>query len=151
MSLNDFIARATSFFDKAESGALTPAKDLDAAKARVAELEAQTAKDKATIAERDGKVTELQAALEKAQGEVNAKGTEIAGLKAKIEEEKTRTDATLASLGVDAKKIPAASAEGKGGESKGGIIAQYSAITDPQQKMAFYRKNKAEIDANWGK
>ena len=128
---------------------LSPTKDLDSAKARVTELEAQVEKDKATIAALEGQVKDLQAKADKAGADATAATTEVTTLKAALEEEKTRVDQTLAAMGADPKSIPAAppgkpSASTSAGEK---LIAELNALQNSHERTLFYRKNKAAIDA----
>jgi hypothetical protein len=133
MSLNEFIARATSFFDKAE------AQTVD--QAAVAAVRKELDDAKSTIATRDASIETLKASLEKITNDATATAAELTKLKAEMEAEKTRTDTTLAAAGVDPKTIPAETPAATGGS----VIEKLSAIEDPRERAVFFQQHKAEI------
>ena len=137
MTLNDFIARAVSYFDKAES-----AEQKETAKlgTRITELEASLAKSNATVAERDQSIKDLQAQIEPQAVKIANLETELAAANAKVTE-------TLAGLGVDPKAIPAAGKEADAAPKADNILEKYQAITDPTERISFYRANRSAIDA----
>jgi Tfp pilus assembly protein FimV len=102
------------------------------------------------LALKDGEIKDLQAKLETAQGEVNAKGAEVKSLNSQLETEKKRTDETLAGMGIDPKAIPAPKGEPGKAAASGKILEEYGAITNSKERIAFYRKNQAAMDAAYG-
>lgn len=151
MTLNDFLAKASELFNR--PAAAEPNKEQEAAlvtaKADLATLTATHAETVKQLEAANTTIADLRAQLEKAQGEVNAQGTEIKNLQASIEAEKGRTDATLAAMGVPPQKIPAE----KPKDAKDNQAAEGEAKIAEMEKMqgtervVFYRKNKAAIDA----
>lgn len=136
MTLNEFIDRAVSYFDKAESAEQKESAKLSA---RIAELEDSLAKSNATIAERDQSIKDLQAQIEPQAVKIKSLETELAAEKAKVTE-------TLAGLGVDPKAIPAAGKKADAAPKAENILEKYQAITDPTERISFYRANRAAID-----
>lgn len=96
---------------------------------KVADLEGKLSAETA-------KVTEIQASLTKVEGEVQT-------LKETAKSAEQRGQEIAASFGVTAGKKPADAQTG-GGQT---MAEQLAAITDPNQRTEFYRKNKAAIRA----
>lgn len=137
MTLNEFISRAVSYFDKAES---TEQKESARLAGRVSELEASLVTANGLVAQRDETIKGLQAQLE-------PQAVKITSLEKALAEEKARVTETLAGLGVKPEGIPAADKDKAADPSKASILEQYKAITDPADRVAFYRANQAAIDA----
>jgi hypothetical protein len=64
----------------------------------------------------------------------------------KIEVLKAGVTSTLAKFAVKAEEIPVT---GSGSADSAKIAADYNAITDPKERVVFYRKNKAAIDQSF--
>lgn len=144
MTLNEFIARACSFFDKAEAN---PAADiLSKAQTDLAASTAENTTLKAQAAESAKRVTDLEANLA-------AKDSEIATLKAEVDKAKgektkaeTKADEVIAGQGIAADNLPEAG-KTAGATSAKTLGEQLLEIKDPAARTAFYRKHKAEISA----
>jgi predicted nucleic acid-binding Zn-ribbon protein len=139
MTLNEFISRAVSYFDKAES---TEQKETARLAGRVSELEASLATANGLVAQRYETIKGLQAQLE-------PQAVKITSLEKALADEKARVTETLAGLGVKPEGIPAADKDKAAEPSKASILEQYKAITDPAERVAFYRANQAAMDAAW--
>lgn len=139
MTLNEFISRAVSYFDKAES---TEQKESARLAGRVSELEASLVTANGLVAQRDETIKGLQAQLE-------PQAVKITSLEKALADEKARVTETLAGLGVKPEGIPAADKDKAADPSKASILEQYKAITDPAERVAFYRANQAAMDAAW--
>jgi predicted nucleic acid-binding Zn-ribbon protein len=139
MTLNEFISRAVSYFDKAES---TEQKETARLAGRVSELEASLVTANGLVAQRDETIKGLQAQLE-------PQAVKITSLEKALADEKARVTETLAGLGVKPEGIPAADKDKAAEPSKASILEQYKAITDPAERVAFYRANQAAMDAAW--
>ncbi len=147
MTLNEFIGRATGFFDKAEKN-LTSEETLAASKAEIEQL-------KLKVQENEAAASVAKASYEAVKAENAVFLKELADAKAlaktaseKVDIEIKRTDSTLSAMGVDPNTIPAqAPAKTDGVSANDKILAQYAAIKDPIQNVIFYRKNKEEIKA----
>lgn len=137
MTLNEFISRAVSYFDKAES---TEQKETARLAGRVSELEASLVTANGLVAKRDETIKGLQAQLE-------PQAVKITSLEKALAEEKARVTETLAWLGVKPEGIPAADKDKAETPAKANILEQYRAITDPAERVRFYRANTAAIDA----
>jgi septal ring factor EnvC (AmiA/AmiB activator) len=144
MTLNDFIARAVSFFEKAEA---KENRLNDEQSKALADLRSKNTEQSERLTSLSAEIEDLKSKLEKAQAEVNSKGAEVAKLSVDLDAEKKRTADALAGMGVDPKTIPAAPVASKTGD----ILAQYEAITNPSERSEFYRKHQAEYDAAWRK
>jgi Tfp pilus assembly protein FimV len=147
-TLTETLARLMGFVDKAEAS-MAAAKDVEATKARVVELENLVEAAKKTLDLRATQIADLTAQLEKANSDLAAKAKEVEAEKAATEAATKKADETLAALGVDPKTIPAPTPEKPVGMSSEGekFIAQMDSIEDSAERTAFYRKHKAQIDA----
>lgn len=150
MKLPQFIARALSFFESAET--------------RLANLEAKTKKnkdnedDEEDDDEMDARVTELQGQLATAQtrltelqGQVSAKDTEITKLKQDVETEKKRAHKTIAGQGLNPDLVPpvepAAAVPGQAKETAWNKYCRLQA-ENPREAGAFWAAHADEILAS---
>lgn len=143
MTLNEFIERATAFFQKAEAKESATDKELAEAKRLLAASTTQNTTLEAQLAEAAKKITDLEAAL-------TAKTSEATKLTEDLKAAGNKVDTTLAAMGVDPKTIPAAPpAAGKPqGEE---LLTKWNAITDPYARRDFYLKHKDELSAIYKK
>lgn len=130
-----------------------------AAEAAVAErdtlrkdFEALTAKNLELTANVDGKVAELVSKVEAAEASVAALSSEKAELIAKVEalEAASKSAAALAAEKVAAiglkEPLPVTAAT-PAGKDAASILEQYAALTDRDERLAFYEANKRAIHA----
>src|SRR5690348_17217135 len=117
MQLPDFIKRMLGFAEKVEAN-LSAEKDLNTARARVAELEGQSAKAKSDLAERDTAITTHAATIADLNTKITAKDQEIASLKTEVANEKKRANDTLAAQGLPPELVPAAETSAGGGSKE---------------------------------
>jgi len=135
LALSEFRNEVKSFFSTAKASA-----------DQITELTGKLATAVNDIVARDTTIKELKAAAELSGKTLTAKDTELATLTASVAAEKGKVTETLAGLGVKAETIPAAAGTAV---KDTGLVAKYKEITDPRERVAFYRKNKAAIDLSW--
>jgi chromosome segregation ATPase len=127
------------------------AEALSAFQAKLTEIESAVENDLtqavADLTTAKQTISTLTASLEKAQNEANAANTQITNLKSEVETEKKRANDTLAKMGIDPEKVPATPAAPSKASDGAKIMEQLNAISDPNQRTLFYRKNAAAIKA----
>lgn len=145
MKLPDFITRALSFFDKAETQFQTKISELE--KANQA-LSGSVAKLEATIKELNGTIAERDASIKDLNGEVAAHEATIKGLQGNVQTEKSKANIVIANQGIDPNQVPAAetTAGAKGGDGES-AWDKYNRLlaTDARAAGAFYAANADKI------
>lgn len=136
--MNEFIARACSFFEKQEAKSDTTAElekarnDLAASNTEVTNLRSQ--------------VAALGEQIKKLEADLAAKALEVTTLQAALDKSKATATDTIAGQGLPQDQLPPA---GKGKvQTK---AEELLAITDPRERTIFFRKHEAEIKSHWRK
>jgi septal ring factor EnvC (AmiA/AmiB activator) len=153
MTLNEFLTKAGNLLGLAEKN-LTAESDLTKARADLAsktsELEQSNAQVVTLTADLAARTTELastKATLIAAQSEVTTLKATIADPKGEIEK-RASAKALEITAGQGQPPVGVTAASSPGATSSGdALIAQMEAINHPAERVEFYRKNKAAIDA----
>ena len=149
MQLPQFIARMLGFADNVEKN-LTAIKDLETANAKIQTLEGALAASKATDEATASSLKTLNAKITQLEATITAKDGEIAKLQAEVAAEKKRANDTLASLGVSAENLPAASTGDAGGAQQETAWQKYQRLLaeNPRAAGAFWAEKSNDIIAS---
>jgi hypothetical protein len=157
MTLNEFLTKAGNLLGLAEKN-LTAESDLTKCRAdlaaKISELEQSNAQVVTLTTDLAARTTELastKATLIAAQAEVTTLKATIADPKGEIEK-RASAKALEITAGQGQPPVGVTSTTAPGATSSGdALVAQLQGITNPVERVEFYRKNKAAIDAAYRK
>ncbi len=90
--------------------------------------------------------SKLQTVLTEASAKLTKLDADLAAANLKLTETQAATNNAIAQTGVNLADLPAGTSAPATTASVG-ILAQYHALKDPQERMEFYRKNRDAFDA----